>query len=507
MNRKSAIILGVIFLLTSVSVFGQEVTFKLGEDNKWQSSKFLKENSDGSVIVLQTSEKEDKFLVRFSGEKYIPEHSTKIEFKLDKNSSKKGNALKYEDVCITDNTIYVLASGYNRDTKFSELYISLYDVNFDLKKAWTLIDSVKPYYFAEFEIMMSEDKTKFLVMSYGEPKRSDTSITCSYVVFNSELDIQFKNEITFDYSSLYPYAKFIKEKVGNNGEIYFTLISTSGNTVLYQISKNDKKAYFKNLKQYGISLPDNNVVDALFEFNKKGDLILTGLYSAKGDTKGEDKGLLGAYYIQIDGASMQEKTVKTIPFSEDFLSKFISNRKITKGKGLPNTYRLKSLVISETGGTTLIAEEVYSTLAGTGTKTSANGYSNSVQHNDDIVLIGLNESGNFKYLTTIDKDDRNATSYTVLSVSNGLFLFYNDFYKDGEVGKSKLQKFAGRDNNVLVKAFVDNAGNVTKDVVITNKDSKVEFEPKKSIKTSNSKGLLMFGTSRKKLKIIRIDVK
>jgi hypothetical protein len=132
---------------------------------------------------------------------------------------------------------------------------------------------------------------------------------------------------------------------------------------------------------------DKDIRGCNFQIDTAGIVVVAGMYHNTGKP-----GLTGTFGLRIDGSSGKILYKSTSPFPVEFLSKFISNRKIDKGKGIDDMGIDEIFLGSDNN--IIISAERYEVIS--------NRYGATYKYND-VIVAKLDDKCNLSWITAIPK--------------------------------------------------------------------------------------------------------
>jgi hypothetical protein len=504
-------------LLIAQNSYSQDIDLTWGEtvaSGKRDGYVLLEEAKGGGVFVMRIDKKRRKYIEKYSGDGYSKEFSELINFSLKKNSNKKRDLLSYEEVYVMKDAILVFATQYNKKTDLYTIYAKSYSFDGSEKSSWTKLESIsssKSSRKGSFEVKLSEDKSKLLIIHNVYTKRKELENRYEYSVFDSELIRMYKKEVVLSKESKKDNFNAFGEKLSNDGKVFF-FSRNDDDVAVYSLSVDDNETVnSKDLKQYEISLPKKEIIDiGFFKNEKKNYLVVTGFYSDK--TNKKNYGISGVVYIRLNAETLKEESIAINPFKKEFLENYVSSRRIRKGKGISTSFDLKTLIFNENGEAVLIAENTYVTQHCTRNQSTGVETCRYVYHFNQLMVIGIDANGEMKYATNVKKygssgyPSYGGVSYSVLPAKNGVYIFYNGHYKDFRKGDKKVRSTPSYKRAVLVKAFISDTGELTKESLVRHKEAKLYIMPRYTVLTENKNGLLMLGFYKRIMKIGRLEI-
>jgi len=282
---------------------------------------------------------------------------------------------------------------------------------------------------SKLDLIISHDE-HLMACAYRSVTKDKEEQLYSVVAFDTLLNIVYKKEIPIHINTkrFGPISSVLTnegnffllgveyttdKKVKNPGESFYRLFSYNMKTDA--IESNEIKLESQFLTDVGISA-DN--------LNKK--IVIAGFYSDK-----TTNSTTGVFYYSLTEDSLKSTPVVTSSFSQDFLRKFVMERR-ENGKELTN-YTIDRIVLRKDGGAAIIAESYY---------TSSQSYWDYymqmwVYHYyyfyGNIMSLSINPGGTLLWSNVITKaqnstDDGGYFSSFLPAIINGkFFAIYNKF--------------------------------------------------------------------------------
>jgi hypothetical protein len=248
-------------------------------------------------------------------------------------------------------------------------------------------------------------------------------------------------------------------------------------------------------KQYDISLGEQFISEITFEIDPKGNLLVAGFYGNK-----NSNGIAGIFYTRLDADKGTIIVSKTQEFDKATLAKFMSPKKAEKNKELED-YVMRKPIVREDGGILLTGEQYYVVVVTTQTKYGTT-YTYHYYYNT-IIVSNVKPDGTIEWITAIPKfqhtinDDGYYSSFSLCVYKDKMFFFYNDNKKNLGITEPKKMKWMSNvKNGQAIVSVVDSKGNVSKSLLMDNKQAQhLYMRPKMSVQTS-SNSIIVLGENR-----------
>lgn len=525
---KKLILISLCFLISSHLLIAQktsDVTIEWGEKQKIKASDYLGENIcylDGKYFMLKNKKQNffKKAVPKLS--RYSNELNLELNTTPNLKEGKKDKIL--EKVIYMDNEMYLFSSFKNQKLKKNFLFFQSIDketleLDDDLQKVAEIDYSSNSRYNAgNFGFEMSRDSTKLMVY-YNLPYNKNENEKFGFHVFDKHMNEIWKKDITLPYTdNLFVvknyeldnngnahilgkvYNDYAVEKIGGNPNYNFEILSYLNNG--------------STLKKYHIKTKDKYLSDMQIVVNKQQDIICTGFYSDRIDTKlkkvllnsfYKEPTIVGSFFIKVDGESTEIINENYEKFSVGFMTKHMKGRKkksftkqFLKGKNKElSKYNLHDLIIRTDGGIVMIAEQ-YSessvTTAGTSRKDRRYVFGN-------IIVINISPDGVIEWSEKIAKkqstlnDFGYTSSYYVAVTGDKLRFIYNDNIKNlnYKEGGKKLSNYSPTLKGIAaMMVTIDSDGKQSKEILYKVEDEKLILYPQ-MIKQIHEKEVLLYG--------------
>jgi len=419
-----------------------------------------------------------------------------------KHEKIKGQFVRLVSTVLIKDEVLAFYSYFDKKAKKSILFVKRIDKHTGKfkgeKKELLSIDDEYGYYYGNYYIQISEDKSKILA-----------SYNLRYVLYNDEMEVLHDSKTKGlgenDYSI-----------IDNDGSIYYIRFKDMN---LYVGSFDANKDFEKWEEKINVDLEkveDLYLHNVRLNINKKNELTVTGLVSSKAEKK-EDMALCGSLYINMDRESKEVKISKYNKFKSEFLDQFKTARDIKKNKAakVKKTFNSAKVVDKEDGGVLCIFEYY---------RNEGDRYSN-MQYIEygDIVIVNFSKEGDmlwanrvpkkqvfswarYTYLVTSTKGIRfyfspldwrteRYFSYSSGMFNNKLILIHNDTKKNvGKNMEDKLNKFKKTRGMVTVKYEFDlKTGERKKELYSDLSKHQTIFSPNGDYQKSENSNLILFG--------------
>ncbi|MCS7188639.1 MAG: hypothetical protein RMJ66_02460 [Bacteroidia bacterium] len=190
---------------------------------------------------------------------------------------------------------------------------------------------------------------------------------------------------------------------------------------------------FKYIPEFNLTLSvlleveDIYLIEPMFRIEKGGGCRIASFYSLR---KGSSQ-VQGLLFARVEGKGFFLSDIQQIPLPTEVLQRFLSERQIQRGRGIPDLY-LNQLIPRADGGLLLIGEQFYIT---TSTFRDFYGfwYTQETYHYEDIVIFAIDSAGRLEWFRVIPKAQTGSTdtelSYGLLVGPTHLYFFYKGYAK------------------------------------------------------------------------------
>lgn len=167
------------------------------------------------------------------------------------------------------------------------------------------------------------------------------------------------------------------------------------------------------------------LIEPLLRIEKGGGARIAAFYSLK---RGSSQ-VQGLIFARVESSGFFLSNVQKTPLPTEILQRFLSERQIARGRGIPDLY-LDHLIPRADGGALLIGEQFYIT---TTTFRDFYGfwYTQETYHFEDIVVFSVDSLGNLEWFRVISKSQTGTTdtelSYNLLVGASRVYFFYRGY--------------------------------------------------------------------------------
>jgi len=498
------IAIAVLFTATAMAQ-SKKFTFKLGTEyelpRKAEDLSFFGNDKDG--IINMGLKKEELTILRFdpktlaqSTEKTIelPEMTknfnseTVVDFggnyywlHSDWDKSSETESLYYDKIDVVSGKISqsnkklfdatkIAGSGYVANGFYSAKAVGKYDFNFDADHTKLLVS----YRLApeEKNDRKNYDKIGFYVYDQNMNKLWNNEFTMPYteqIMDNIDFSVDSKGN-AYMLAKVYESEKRkeVDKETGAAGYHYEVLKFMSGSKKIVNTTINIGEYFLK--------------AASLIE-NTDHDMVIACTYSKKAKSNGTD-GVFLALMDQAGKINKYKNGYYEFPLEE--LEKFESarsKRKMERKKDYEAPNLSVRNIVVEADGSLFIGLEEYYVEATTYTDSRGMTHTTYTYYYEDILGAKISKAGNFEWLRKLPKKQRGGNgrgtmSYKLVSDATGYYFLFLDNKKNMELAEDEVPKyhvdgFGGQ----LVVAKIDNAGNISKEIVFDTREEEVKLFP------------------------------
>lgn len=167
------------------------------------------------------------------------------------------------------------------------------------------------------------------------------------------------------------------------------------------------------------------LIEPMFRIEKGGGARIAGFYSLR---RGSSQ-VQGLVFARVEGTGFFLSGVQQIALPREVLQRYLSERQIERGRGIPDLY-LDHLIPRADGGILLVGEQFYLTST-TFRDFYGFWYTQETYHYDDIVIFSVDSVGNLQWFRVIPKNQTGTSdtelSYSLLVGPERLFFFYRGY--------------------------------------------------------------------------------
>jgi hypothetical protein len=411
-------------------------------------------------------------------------------------------------VIVKDGKISIIEFSYDKKTKLavcSADVANLNDFKFSKKELFTLTKKeIEPRGFSnpynKIPVMVANKDNTAFVLSIDINDLENKNEMHKIYVFDMNFNLKIQHVFKRDVKD----RKFVQEdiEISDDGNTAYILgkvknpenrNKTEGGKYQYELTRitaNDEKTQvFDTREHYAGSLK------MIF---KKAKVACVGFYSDKNDN--HYKGLC---YFDMDPATLQIKTSKFNPFTEQFM---IDKYGKDKDKELKDI-TFNDIFLTTNNEIVFNAEESYST----GGTTSSGGSSSPIYNCDDIISAKLADNGDLIWARNINKRqgayDTEFISYTSMVKGDEIFFFINTGEKVKALSDGRIQfnqKSEKLSNLNVIRINKD--GEFDYKELLDDKDNEVPFMVSEGAVATNSNSIYFMGRRGKKKQLLKLTL-
>ncbi len=334
---------------------------------------------------------------------------------------------------------------------------------------------------AEPSLKISQDSSKVLLF-VRPPYRKKENEKFFLGVFDSNLKSLWKREVELPVNQ--KFVGIYDQDVTNDGKVYVaskfydkevtreTVIEDGDKVPSYSYKLLAYESATSKLKDIVFDLNNNYVQGTSLTYNKRGTLVVAGLYKTKYSGR-----ITGVFYADIDPKTSTVSIPKIVPFTEEFLRQIdVDNFASVKGNnpGLYNGFRVTH-ILSRANGTVDLISEYYRLIINTYTDAQGRMTTTYTYYYGDIVNTNIDEKGSAIF-TRIPKNQIQVNSnlfvgYYPIVQGDKLVILYNDDKDNVERDISKkpddVRNFK---RSIFMATTIDAKGNLSRQQVYSHLD-------------------------------------
>lgn len=488
--RKVQFLSFLFFLLAVVQCFGQQTTWSTPYYNRYAVWSGVANLSTDHLISIDgvhisnfaKGSSTDHHLTVYDKELKVV-REVPISFELGKEK------LLHQFVVQSKNDYYVFASTWDSKTDKNTLYFQRLDHQTlspkgGLKKVLETVSGTARQN-GRMDFRYSPDSSKILV--YSNPfLKKDEPEQFEFVVFDRDMNPIWTRKATLPYEER--QNRINDAVVDNNGNVFIMdeegyvddrfcggCPTVNSNHIVFAFSQDSEKPI-----ELLLDPGDKHLVNMKFHFNSKEELICVGFSAKDASTH-----VSGVYFLKINTKSKEVIEAKDSSF------------------GLEKPFYLyvfRQIIPIENGGYILLGEyydHIRTETAG------ANGasYPSHEYTFDNILIVGIDNSGGIKWQTEIPKHQHSTnnggvySSFGAMAFDDHIMLIYNDHIDNLGVdfGKNRPKNFGHtKKKGVVVQADVTFDGKITQKKLFGFDELDVILYPKMFIRI-DEEHMLMFG--------------
>lgn len=529
-------ILPVIFSFIAAISFAQskKFVFKLGQEyelpKKSEDLAFFGDPANG--IVNLSYYKKQLTVYKFDFKNLNQQGDTEVELN---DASKNFNS---EEVIYIGGKCYWLHSDWDKETKKEKLYSTEIDIKtgrvINENKLLFEIDKVAGDLAAggwfgagakivnKYEYNYNAGNNKLLISVRYAPEFKSDKINydrIGFFVLDAKMNKIWSKDFKMPYTeAVMDNSDFSVDEAGNA----YLLAKVFNSDARKETDKETGKPgyHYEVLKFTADGTMINKAIESDDFYLKQPTLIENGLhemviattYSKKSSKKG---GTDGIFLAKLDNSNNVIKYQKgNYEFALEELEKYESKRSKRKMEKksdyeAPNM-RIRDVIVNA-DGSTIISLEDYHVEVTSSSYSGAAGYRTTYQYTyyyDDMLVTKINAAGNVEWLRKIPKRQKSTTTglqdvysrtavfnpvsgtlgYKTFIDSSGCYFLYLDNIKNMELDESDVPKYHinGFGGQVVVTK-IDNAGNMSKELVFDTREEKLMLSPRQFTQISGNR--------------------
>jgi hypothetical protein len=387
---------------------------------------------------------------------------------------------------LTDGFI-VFTGGYSKESEQYQIMATVLDAEGQKVYPPSLVHYTMDQTSAKqlkFMAIISPDATKILLLFDSKVERKKDA-PLSLKVYDRDLELLWEKELELPYQTdileVHNYAIDDNADVflmsGRNPEKDQTgprTIQIGKHAVFYYSHANNK------LKEYSVGLRDKQVVSAIFEVHTSGDLMIAGYYSNDAEFAAA-----GTFLFTIAAGGGAVKAASLMPFSKDFLLKFMREKQLEQRPTLTDYY-LDHLLFTKDGQILLVGEQYYVTEAISADPMTGNQQREYRYHFDNIIATLLNPEGRQQWSAKISKAQYVLTnptycSYALFQKGEGWEFYFNDALENesklSSLTDGEATAWGGGSRSQVTCVALDTSGLAQRHRFCSNEEDGLLLEP------------------------------
>jgi len=353
-------------------------------------------------------------------------YGANFEREWQKNLYENGANTELEQLFVAEEHIYSIISDVVSSEKLKKYYLYHHDLDGkELEKGVKIWST--PTNQEENEPKFIQSLNRKVLLAYYPVKSKDPKINYLQIqastdsIYSGSIELPLKNEqwelrqaVVSNAGNIFLLVKFFaksKNKYPSDFQ-YFVYKYVQGDTVLTEIPLQTSGKFF---------------TDVIIKADRDESLKIAGFYSEKDEDR-----VIGLLYMSLDAVNYEVQTQAFDKFDNAFLSRFLSQRQMDKGREISDLY-LDNMVLRSDGGALLFAEQYYQT------STMTRDYygfmqTRTVHHYDDVVIFSIGPNGKTEWNAVVNKEQANTStielSYVPLVSSDKILIVYKDFLRN-----------------------------------------------------------------------------
>ena len=367
---------------------------------------------------------------------------------------------------------------------------------------------------ADFQYFFSQDSSKLMTIHEHGVKGKDLS-KISINVIDSETFEEIWNATT-ELKYIYKDVYILTAAVSNSGEVM--LVATIKNDEGKRLEKYSTNIFSfpnknKEYEEQVLKLEDKYLSSAKISYKKDGKAVMTGFYNLL--KNGMDKGLAGAFLVNIDPSNLNDININTEGMDGKTLASITPSGALAAMFNLDqlNAYQIEEFEFKPDGSGYVVAEQRFMRETESGNTVRRTYYFNH------LIIYRFNSDLEIEWFSTIPKQQVTSISVPKLaffyyfpksavrlaykynsfistSKDDKIYIMYNDHKNNGNARTLKETKSMSNKNTALASLVtIDPKGTWDKEAVFSGKDLGVILETSSSYKGLNG-GFLLSGEKK-----------
>lgn len=483
----------------STVVWGEEI--RIGKKEKYISIVGMDDDSFYATKNLWGTNKE------FVIEKYAKTDLNQTFSETLELPEVGGEDMSFEEIFFLDEKFYLFTSVYDTKANGYRAYCTLMSKDgqwLDLPLELDFMDSRRREN-GEFKFELAADSSAFLI-HHEFPFIRNSAESFSFKVYKTDLSLLWEKDLDLPYGE--EAFEITDYNLDANGNVFLLSGSTQKKQKNPRILEGLRKKKYvllsydwkaNKLTEFDVSLKDKWIIAVTSGIGPTGDICIGGFYS-----NNQYFTIAGTFFFSLDTQSKSVKAKGLMAFDKEFLSKFMSEKRVGKGKELPNFY-FDHLILHKDGSALMVAEQFDVTQRYTQDPSTGRQIVTNYYNYDDIIAIKVNPNGSIKWATRIPKEQSttedlsNYSSYALAEVGDDVHFFFNDnglnFSLLLEDPESDLYSFTNIKKSVAAHVALNADGLTQRRRLFSHKETETVLRPQLYIKDSN--GLIFYAQFRR----------
>ena len=422
---------------------------------------------------------------------------------------------QFEDIFFINNKFYLFTSLYDGKTDSKKAYCTLMNNRGQWLDLPTQIDQLplKKWKAAEFRFEFSQDSSLFMVY-HLLPFNRNSNESFSFKVYDRSLSLLWEKRLELPYGE--EAFEITDYALDSNGNVFMLTGSTQEKVKdEFRWKQLRQKKYVllaydwqKNkLTEFDVSLKDKWIIAVTFDLNDAGDISIGGFYS-----NDQYFTIAGTFFFTLQAQSYDLKAKGLMAFDKKFLEEFMNQRRVEKGRELPNFY-FDHLVLHEDGSAVMVAEQFNVTERVTNDPTTGRPVLTNFYNYSDVMVVKVNSDGSIRWARRLPKrqsmlaDLRYYASYSMIEKGDAVYLLYNDNpenWLEELLDDDDLRTFSNIKKSVAALVKVEADGNVVRERLFSHKDAETILRPQLFFQENDE--VIIYGQYKKNYRFGRIDL-